>query len=132
MPARPTIETGTSKYAQLSQNPFTGGLRLVISPLPGEPMEAANQRNWKMLRVEPLTLGYSPQMIGPYLARFGKKLDAPRPGGIAAAILPAAYLPCRNESPPGAKRTGKDLLRLHVMQVKPVVTPPAKHATNRP
>ena len=75
----------------LPQHPFTGGLRLVVSTLPGEAMEAVKQRGWETLRVEPLTTDERRQMIEHYLARFAKKLDAQRLDRLAAA--PAAANP---------------------------------------
>ena len=75
----------------LPSAPFTGALRLVVSTLPGDTLEALTPRGWKTLRVEPLTQDERRQMMAHYLARFGKKLDAPRRERIAAA--PAAANP---------------------------------------
>ena len=75
----------------LPEHPFTGGLRLVVSTLPGEAMEAVKQRGWETLRVEPLTTDERRKMIVHYLARFAKKLDAVRLDRLAAA--PAAANP---------------------------------------
>jgi nephrocystin-3 len=75
----------------LPQHPFTVGLRLVVSTLPGESMEAVKQRGWESLRIEPLTADERRRMVEHYLARFGKKLDTPRLGRLAAA--PAAANP---------------------------------------
>jgi nephrocystin-3 len=75
----------------LPQHPFTGGLRLIVSTLPGETMEAVMQRGWESLRVEPLTPDERRQMIEHYLGRFGKKLDTARLDRLAAA--PAAANP---------------------------------------
>jgi tetratricopeptide (TPR) repeat protein len=75
----------------LPEHPLTGGLRLVVSTLPGDAMEAVQQRGWETLRVDPLTTDERRQLIEHYLARFGKKLDAPRLDRLAAA--PAAANP---------------------------------------
>lgn len=69
----------------LPSHPFSGPLRLVVSTLQGETLEAVHKRSWKPLVVQPLTLDERRRMIAGYLARFGKKLDAPRLEGIAAA-----------------------------------------------
>ena len=69
----------------LPSHPFTGALRLVVSTLPGDTLEAVTPRGWKSLRVEPFTPDERRRMIAHYLARFGKKLDAPRLERIAAA-----------------------------------------------
>ncbi|MGO9531441.1 MAG: tetratricopeptide repeat protein [Syntrophobacteraceae bacterium] len=75
----------------LPEHPFTGALRLVVSTLPGDMLEAVTPRGWKSLRVEPLTPDERRRMIEHYLARFGKKLDAPQLERIADA--PAAANP---------------------------------------
>jgi nephrocystin-3 len=75
----------------LPQHPFTGGLRLVVSTLPGDTMEAIHQRGWESLRVEPLTTNERREMVEHYLARFAKKLDTNRLDRLAAT--PAAANP---------------------------------------
>ena len=75
----------------LPSHPFTGALRLVVSTLPGETLEAVTSRGWKPLHVELLSPEERRRMIEHYLARFGKKLDAPRLERIVAA--PAAANP---------------------------------------
>lgn len=75
----------------LPLHPFTGGLRLVVSTLPGDTMEAVAQRGWESLQVDPLTSDERRSMVEHYLARFGKKLDATRLdrlGGAPAAANP--------------------------------------------
>ncbi len=62
----------------LPEDPFRGPLRLIVSTLPGETADAVMKRGWDSLRIEPLTADERRQMIAGYLARFGKKLDAPR------------------------------------------------------
>ncbi len=69
----------------LPSHPFTGALRLIVSTLPGDTLEAVTQRGWQSLRVQPLTPDERRRMIADYLQRFGKKLDAPRLERIAAA-----------------------------------------------
>ena len=75
----------------LPQHPFTGGLRLVVSTLPGEAMQAVELRGWESLRIEPLTPGERRLLVEDYLSRFGKKLDALRLDRLASA--PAAANP---------------------------------------
>jgi nephrocystin-3 len=75
----------------LPSHPFAGGLRLVVSTLPGETMDAVMQRGWESLRVEPLTHDERRRMVEHYLARFGKKLDSVRLDRLATA--PAAANP---------------------------------------
>ena len=75
----------------LPTHPFTGGLRLIVSTLPGDTMEAVAQRGWESLRVEPLTPDERRRMVEHYLARFAKKLDARRLDRLVAA--PAAANP---------------------------------------
>jgi hypothetical protein len=81
----------------LPSHPFAGSLRLVVSTLPVEPpkddpkaivddpLKVVKERSWKPLRVEPLTPDERHRMIEHYLARFGKKFDAPQLERIAAA-----------------------------------------------
>ena len=69
----------------LPSHPFAGPLRLIVSALPGEALLALEARDWKSLNVAPLTLDERREMIEEYLARFGKKLDAPRLKRIADA-----------------------------------------------
>src|ERR1019366_4841493 len=75
----------------LPSHPFTGALRLRAFTPPRDTPGAVKARGWKSLRVEPLTPDERRRMIEHYLARFGKKLDAPRLERIAAS--PAAANP---------------------------------------
>jgi nephrocystin-3 len=75
----------------LPAHPFTGPLRLIVSTLPGDTLKPTKQRHWQALRVQPLTPDERRRMIADYLARFGKKLDAPRLERLTAA--PAAANP---------------------------------------
>jgi len=68
---------------------FAGGLRLIVSTLPGESMEAIAQRGWESLRVEPLTPDERRRIVEHYLARFGKKLDPTHLGRLARAAAAA-------------------------------------------
>ncbi len=70
---------------------LSGALRLVVSTLPGEAFDAVNKRGWETITVGPLTTNERRGMIEHYLARFGKKLDAPRLERIAS--VPAAANP---------------------------------------
>ncbi|MCX6876218.1 MAG: ATP-binding protein [Verrucomicrobia bacterium] len=64
----------------LPEHPFTGPLRLIVSTLPVEALDAVQKRGWKPLPVEPLTTGERERMIAHYLARLGKKAR-PAPAG---------------------------------------------------
>ncbi len=82
---------GARRLGWLPDGPFAGPLRLIVSTLPGEALEAVERRGWPALRVEPLTSGERRRMIAAYLARFGKQLDGPRLERLADA--PAAANP---------------------------------------
>ncbi|MEI7902822.1 MAG: tetratricopeptide repeat protein, partial [bacterium] len=69
----------------LPPHPFTGPLRLIVSTLPGDTLQAVEGRGWTALRVVPLTPYKRRRMIAEYLARFGKRLAAPRLERLAAA-----------------------------------------------
>lgn len=70
---------------------FTGPLRLIVSTLPGDTLEAIKQHNWDTLYVEHLTDCERRHMIVDYLQRFGKTLDAIRIDRIIA--IPATANP---------------------------------------
>lgn len=59
-------------------HPFTGPLRLVVSTLPGDTLEAVRKHDWETLSVESLIVEERRRMIERYLGRFGKKVDAHR------------------------------------------------------
>ncbi len=67
----------------LPSHPFTGALRLIVSTLPGETLDAVKQRGWVSQCVKSLEPDERRKMIEHYLARFGKKLDAARLERIA-------------------------------------------------
>lgn len=73
------------KLGWLPEQVFSGPVRLIASTLPGEALDAVNQRGWKCLRIEALTLAERARMIDQYLARFGKKLDEHRVERLSAA-----------------------------------------------
>jgi tetratricopeptide (TPR) repeat protein len=75
----------------LPTHPFAGPLRLIASTLPGDTLQAIEQRGWASLRVEPLTPDERCRIIAAYLGRFSKKLDQPRLDRLASA--PAAANP---------------------------------------
>ncbi|HKY36422.1 MAG TPA: tetratricopeptide repeat protein [Polyangiaceae bacterium] len=62
----------------LPAHPFFGPLRLFVSSIPGDTLRVVQERGWETLEVQPLTPEERHRMIGDYLRRFGKKLDAPR------------------------------------------------------
>jgi nephrocystin-3 len=69
----------------LPAHSFAGPLRLIASTLPGDTLQAIEQRGWASLRVEPLTPDERCRMIVAYLGRFSKELDQPRVERLAAA-----------------------------------------------
>ncbi len=74
----------------LPEHPFSGPLRLIVSTLRGQsgtddPLEAAEKRHWRELRVQPLTVEERHRMIADYLFHFGKKLDEHRLVRLASA-----------------------------------------------
>ncbi len=60
-------------------------VRLVVSTLPGRPLEELRKRGWPGLTVEPLTAPEREKLIVDYLARYAKELNAERRCRIAAA-----------------------------------------------
>jgi len=69
----------------LPSHPCTGPLRLIVSTLPGDTLEALEKRGWGSLRVEPLMPDERRRMIVDYLKRFGKTVDLPRLDRLAVA-----------------------------------------------
>jgi nephrocystin-3 len=68
----------------LPEHPFTGSLRLIVSTLPGDTMEAIEKRDWLTLKIKPLEVEERRRMIIEYLARFSKKMDEPRLDRLSA------------------------------------------------
>jgi tetratricopeptide (TPR) repeat protein len=62
----------------LPEHPFNGALRLMVSSLPGETLEAVEKRKWQPLRIQSLSTDERGRMIVDYLKRFGQKLDDTR------------------------------------------------------
>ena len=60
-------------------------VRLVVSTLPGRPLEDLRKRGWPVLTVEPLTAPERETLIAKYLKRYAKELSAERRRRIAAA-----------------------------------------------
>jgi len=60
-------------------------IRLIVSTLPGRPLDELNSRGWPALHVEPLKLAERQRLIVEYLAQYTKALDAPRAERIASA-----------------------------------------------
>jgi nephrocystin-3 len=60
-------------------------VRLVVSTLPGRPLDDLRKREWPMLTVEPLTAPERETLIAKYLKRYAKELSAERRRRIAAA-----------------------------------------------
>ena len=60
-------------------------IRLVVSTLPGRPLDELEKRGWPTLRVEPLTTDERKTLIGEYLREYTKELSPARVDRIAAA-----------------------------------------------
>jgi tetratricopeptide (TPR) repeat protein len=82
---------GARSLDWLPSHPFAGSLRLIVSTLPGDTLEAIEKRGWGSLRVQPLTPDERRRMIADYLKRFGTTFDAVRFDRLAVA--PAAANP---------------------------------------
>ena len=68
-----------------------GDLRLVVSTLPGDTLNALQPRSWPELTVEPLTAKERVQLISRYLSHFSQGLSdarASKIAGVAAASNP--------------------------------------------
>ncbi|MFC1634703.1 tetratricopeptide repeat protein [Planctomycetota bacterium] len=59
----------------LPPDAFSGPLRLIVSTLPGDTLNAVQKYGWETLHIEKLTENERRRMIVDYLKRFGKKLD---------------------------------------------------------
>ncbi len=59
----------------LSSEPFRDNLKLIISTLPDDTLEAIKKRELEIIQVEPLTPKEKGEVTEKYLKRFGKKLD---------------------------------------------------------
>jgi tetratricopeptide (TPR) repeat protein len=68
-----------------------GELRLVVSTLPGDTLDAIKPRGWSAFTVEPLIPEERVRLIARYLAHFSQGLSEPRAHRIAA--VPAASSP---------------------------------------
>ena len=62
-----------------------GNVRLILSTLPGRPLDDLKKRGWPTLEVEPLTTSERKQLVDEYLAQYTKSLSAGRAERIAAA-----------------------------------------------
>ncbi|HSB09652.1 MAG TPA: tetratricopeptide repeat protein [Blastocatellia bacterium] len=60
-------------------------VRLILSTLPGRPLDELKKRDWPMLHVEPLTTSERTQLVNEYLAQYTKSLSAGRVERLAAA-----------------------------------------------
>jgi hypothetical protein len=60
-------------------------INLIVSALPGRPLDELNRRGWPTLKVEPLKKEEREQLITDYLAQYGKHLSGPRVSRIAHA-----------------------------------------------
>jgi nephrocystin-3 len=59
----------------LPTEPFRDNLRLIVSTLPGDTLEAIEKRGIEIKKVEPLTSDEKKKMTVDYLKRYGKTLD---------------------------------------------------------
>lgn len=73
----------------LPQDAFLGPLRLIVSTLPGETLDAVREYGWETFQIEKLTEDERRRMIAAYLKRFSKKLDAARIDRIIIASAAA-------------------------------------------
>ena len=60
-------------------------VRLVVSTLPGRPLDDLQKRGWPVLTIEPLTAVERETLIAKYLKLYAKELSAERRSRIAAA-----------------------------------------------
>jgi tetratricopeptide (TPR) repeat protein len=60
-------------------------VRLILSTLPGRPLDDLKKRGWPTLIVEPLTLNERKELIPKYLAHYTKELSSSRVERVAAA-----------------------------------------------
>ncbi|MCJ7754546.1 MAG: DUF4062 domain-containing protein, partial [Thermoanaerobaculales bacterium] len=60
-------------------------VRMIVSSLPGRPLEALHERRWPTLAVEPLELDERRELIATCLAQYAKQLSADRITRIAHA-----------------------------------------------
>ena len=70
---------------------MSGNIRLIVSTLPGDTLEALQPRQWPSLTVEPLTRPERTELIARYLENFSQALSEQRARRIAA--LPATANP---------------------------------------
>jgi len=61
------------------------GIRLVLSTLPGRPLDDLKRRGWPTMEVEPLDVPERERLIPEYLAQYAKALSPARMSRIAAA-----------------------------------------------
>lgn len=60
-------------------------IRMIVSTLPGKPLEEIEQRGWKSLKVEPLTKDERIELIIKYLLQYSKKLNEEQTETLAKA-----------------------------------------------
>jgi len=60
-------------------------IRLILSTLPGRPLDDLKQRGWPTMAVQPLDRNERQKLIVEYLKQYRKELSGPRVGRIAAA-----------------------------------------------
>ena len=60
-------------------------VRLIVSTLPGRPLDELKRRDWPAIHVEPLDADERSKLIGEYLAQYSKRLGEPRTERIASA-----------------------------------------------
>ncbi|MDD5189218.1 MAG: DUF4062 domain-containing protein, partial [Methanoregula sp.] len=62
-----------------------GNIRLIVSTLPGRPLDAIRKREWQTLDVEPLTVSERNALITCYLKKYHKELSQPVQEELASA-----------------------------------------------
>jgi len=61
------------------------GVRMIVSTLPGRPLDELRRRDWPSMTVEPLEVGERKELISEYLAQYSKRLSSDQVSRIARA-----------------------------------------------
>ncbi|MBN2131662.1 MAG: DUF4062 domain-containing protein [Sedimentisphaerales bacterium] len=62
-----------------------GNVRLIVSTLPGKPLDEVGKRGWPVLRVEPLSTDERHELVRQFLGQYSRQLSPARIDRIAAA-----------------------------------------------
>ena len=70
------LKTGTVHRTWFGSHPrYRGSIRLIVSTLPGRPLDAIRKLAWQILDVEPLTVSERNALITCYLKKYHKELS---------------------------------------------------------